>query len=99
NDGGVPCASVSGGTEERLTPERVAEIQRRLGSDVAMCVDICPPADVTLREHEEAVRRTQLWAERQVDAPRAPGQLRFGIAQGGTDPALRTRSIAGIVGL
>jgi queuine tRNA-ribosyltransferase len=64
-----------------------------------MCLDICPPADVTLREHEEAVRRTQLWAERQVDAPRAPGQLRFGIAQGGTDPALRTRSIEGIVGL
>ena len=35
------------------------------------------------------MRRTQLWAERQVDAPRAPGQLRFGIAQGGTDRELR----------
>jgi queuine tRNA-ribosyltransferase len=42
------------------------------------------------------VRRTTLWAERQVDAPRAPGQLRFGIAQGGTDPELRRRSIAEI---
>jgi queuine tRNA-ribosyltransferase len=99
DDDGVTFRSVYDGSEERLTPERVAEIQRRLGSDVAMCLDICPPADVTLREHEEAVRRTQLWAERQVDAPRAPGQLRFGIAQGGTDPVLRTRSIEGIVGL
>ena len=99
DDDGVTFRSVYDGSEERLTPERVAEIQRRLGSDVAMCLDICPPADVTLREHAEAVRRTQLWAERQVDAPRAPGQLRFGIAQGGTDPALRTRSIEGIVGL
>lgn len=99
DDDGVTFRSVYDGSEERLTPERVAEIQRRLGSDIAMCLDICPPADVSLREHEEAVRRTQLWAERQVDAPRAPGQLRFGIAQGGTDPTLRTRSIEGIIGL
>ena len=58
---------------ERLTPEHVAEIQRRLGSDIAMCLDICPPADSSPREHEDAVRRTTLWAERQVDAPRAAG--------------------------
>jgi queuine tRNA-ribosyltransferase len=34
-----------------------------------------------------------------VDTPRAPGQLRFGISQGGTDLDLRTRSIEGIVAL
>ena len=99
DDEGVTFRSVYDGSTERLTPESVAEIQRRLGSDIAMCLDICPPADVSVREHEEAVRRTQLWAERQVDAPRAPGQLRFGIAQGGTHTELRTRSIEGIVGL
>jgi queuine tRNA-ribosyltransferase len=99
DDDGVTFRSVYDGREERLTPERVAEIQRTLGSDVAMCLDICPPADASLRVHEDAVRRTQLWAERQVDAPRAPGQLRFGIAQGGTDPELRGRSIEGIVSL
>ena len=99
DDDGVTFRSVYDGSEERLTPEGVVEIQRRLGSDIAMCLDICPPADVSRREHEQAVRRTQLWAERQVDAPRAPGQLRFGIAQGGTDPELRGRSIEGIVGL
>ncbi|HET8743798.1 MAG TPA: tRNA guanosine(34) transglycosylase Tgt [Gaiella sp.] len=99
DDEGVTFRSVYDGRLERLTPERVAEIQTTLGSDVAMCLDICPPAGVARHEHEEAVRRTQLWAERQVDAPRAPGQLRFGIAQGGTDPELRTRSIEGIVAL
>ena len=77
DDDGVTFRSVYDGSAERLTPERVAEIQRRLGSDVAMCLDICPPADASLRVHADAVRRTQLWAERQVDAPRAPGQLRF----------------------
>jgi queuine tRNA-ribosyltransferase len=99
DDDGATFRSVYDGSTERLTPEGVADIQRRLGSDIAMCLDICPPADVSPREHEEAVRRTQLWAERQVDAPRAPGQLRFGIAQGGTDPELRGRSIEGLVAL
>ncbi len=78
DDDGVTFRSVYDGAPERLTPERVAEIQRRLGSDIAMCLDICPPAGVSRAEHEEAVRRTQLWAERQVDAPRArrPAPLR-----------------------
>ena len=99
DDDGVTFRSVYDGAPERFTPESVAEIQRRLGSDIAMCLDICPPADSSRAEHEDAVRRTRLWAERQIDAPRAPGQLRFGIAQGGTDPELRRRSIEEIVAL
>jgi queuine tRNA-ribosyltransferase len=99
DDDGVTFRSVYDGVAERFTPEGVAEIQRRLGSDIAMCLDICPPADAARDAHEEAVRRTTLWAERQVDAPRAPGQLRFGIAQGGTDPELRRRSIDEITAL
>jgi queuine tRNA-ribosyltransferase len=99
DDGGVTFRSVYDGAAERLTPEGTADIQRRLGSDIAMCLDICPPADANRREHEEAVRRTQLWAERQVGAPRAPGQLRFGIAQGGTHVDLRGRSIEGVSAL
>ena len=47
DDDGVTFRSVYDGTPERLTPERVAEIQRRLGSDIAMCLDICPPAGVS----------------------------------------------------
>jgi queuine tRNA-ribosyltransferase len=50
-------------------------------------------------ELEDAVRRTTVWARRQRDAPRAPGQLRFGIAQGGTDEELRRRSIEELVAL
>ena len=99
DDDGVTFRSVYDGAPERFTPESVAEIQRRLGSDIAMCLDICPPADAPRRVHAEVVRRTTLWAERQAEAPRAPGQLRFGIAQGGTDPDLRRRSIEGITAL
>jgi queuine tRNA-ribosyltransferase len=99
DDDGVTFRSVYGGGLERFTPERVAAIQARLGSDIAMCLDICPPADSSRRELELAVRRTTLWARRQREAPRAPGQLLFGISQGSTDPELRRRSIAEVTAL
>src|SRR5947208_12421995 len=65
DDDGVTFRSVYDGRPARLTPELAAEIQARLGSDVAMCLDICPPTGVPRRELAEAVRRTTLWAERQ----------------------------------
>jgi queuine tRNA-ribosyltransferase len=93
DDEGVTFRSVYDGSEARFTPELTAEIQRRLGSDVAMCLDICLPPEAPRTELETALRRTTLWARRQLAAPRAEGQLLFGIAQGGTDPELRRRSI------
>ena len=99
DDDGVTFRSVYDGAEERFTPEGTAEIQRRLGSDIAMCLDVCLPAGASRAELERAVATTTRWAERQTDAPRATGQLRFGIAQGGTDDELRRRSIAEITAL
>jgi queuine tRNA-ribosyltransferase len=92
DDDGVTFRSVYDGKPERFTPGLSQQIQQRLGSDVAMCLDICPPAGVPRRELEEAVRRTTLWAQKQRDLPRAPGALRFAITQGGLDPELRRRS-------
>src|SRR5215210_1815055 len=93
DDEGVTFRSVYDGSLERFTPESVAAVQAKLGSDIAMCLDICPPVGVDRAELEEAVRRTTAWAARQRAAPRAEGQLLFGIAQGGSDPDLRRRSI------
>src|SRR5947207_3739603 len=92
DDDGATFRSVYDGRAERFTPELAARIQERLGSDVAMCLDICQPAGVPRAELAEAVRRTTLWARRQRDVPRAPGQLRFAITQGGLDAELRRRS-------
>jgi queuine tRNA-ribosyltransferase len=99
DDDGVTFRSVYDGTEARLTPESAAEIQRRLGSDIAMCLDVCLPATASEVELERAVRITSEWARRQVDAPRADGQLRFGIAQGAAHTELRSRSIEEITAL
>jgi queuine tRNA-ribosyltransferase len=94
DDKGVTFRSVYDGVPATFTPELVASIQSTLGSDIAMCLDICPAVDVSRRELEEAVRRTTLWARRQRGAGRPDWQLLFGITQGAADPDLRRRSIA-----
>ena len=99
DDEGVTFRSVYDGEEARFTPELAADVQRKLGSDVAMCLDICPPADSTREQLALAVERTTRWAGRQLTAPRAQGQLLFGIAQGGTDWDLRRRSVEEIAAL
>ena len=99
DDDGVTFRSVYDGAPARFTPERAAQIQRNLGSDIAMAFDICPPAGVPRRELEEAVRLTTLWAGRQREAERAPDQLVFGIAQGAADGDLRRRSIEEVAAL
>jgi queuine tRNA-ribosyltransferase len=99
DEDGVTFRSVYDGEPARFTPELAAEIQRGLGSDVAMCLDICLPADADRVALAEAAATTTRWAERQLVAPRADGQLVFGISQGGADPELRRRSVEEISAL
>jgi queuine tRNA-ribosyltransferase len=91
-----------------LTPESAVDIQSRLGADIAMMFDECPPwpgDETTIRA---AVDRTLRWAQRGRDrflairngvvtdvARSTPGQLQFGIVQGGTHLGLRDHSLAG----
>jgi queuine tRNA-ribosyltransferase len=99
DDDGVTFRSDYDGSAERFTPELAARVQAALGSDIAMCLDVCLPAGADRRELDEAVRRTRHWAARQREAPRAEGQLVFGISQGASDRGLRRRSIEEIAAL
>lgn len=72
-----------------LSPEKAVAIQEQLGSDIAMCLDECPPSGTDPAYLREAVRRTILWAERCKKAHRRPDQALFGIVQGATDLQLR----------
>jgi queuine tRNA-ribosyltransferase len=72
-----------------LSPEKAVRIQENLGSDIAMCLDECPPAHASQREREEAVRRTIHWARRCRDAHGRADQALFAIVQGGLDLELR----------
>src|SRR5437899_5529561 len=55
-----------------LGPKEVMEIQRALGSDVAMAFDDCPPHTSAPRELRAAVARTIRWAKECREQPRAP---------------------------
>ena len=99
DDEGVTFRSLYDGEPARFTPEVAAAVQARLGSDIAMCLDAVPPPGVPTPELEAAVALTTSWARRQKHAERASGQLLFGIAQGGTDPELRRRSVEEIVAI
>ncbi len=99
DDDGVTFRSVYDGAAARFTPESAMGVQRALGSDIAMCFDECPPGGAPREAVARAVQRTGAWARRCRDTEPAPGQLRFGIVQGGVDLELRRRSAEEIVAL
>ena len=104
---GVRFVSHVDGARLELTPESSVEVQAKLGADVMMCLDECPPLPSTPEKMRAAVDRTTRWAARCRERWDALGretaggdpQALFGIVQGGTDPAERARSAAGLVPL
>ena len=99
SDEGVRFRSHLDGSEHLLTPEKAAEIQLALGSDIAMVLDECieTPAPRTIAE--AALERTTDWAKRarqyflqQAQQNGEPAQWQFGIVQGATFADLRRAS-------
>src|SRR5437867_11991715 len=96
-DEGVRFRSHLDGSEHLLTPEKAAEIQLALGSDIAMVLDECIETPAPREQAEAALRRTTAWARRartyfQESAKqngKPPQQWQFGIVQGATFPDLR----------
>jgi len=102
---GAHFASHLDGSAHVLTPEKAADIQAQLGSDIAMVFDEClaHPADATATRR--SMERTLRWAKRArgrflelregaADGVRVinSGQAQFGIVQGGVYPELREES-------
>jgi queuine tRNA-ribosyltransferase len=96
---GVEFRSHLDGSTLFLGPKEAMEIQRFLGSDIAMVFDECPPHDCPPKAANEAVLRTINWARECREQPRADGQLVFGIVQGGTNAALRERCAKELVAM
>jgi queuine tRNA-ribosyltransferase len=88
---GVTFRSHLDGATVRLGPEEVVDQQRRLGVDVAMVLDECPPWPVTAEEAAASLRRTNRWAARareRWERRPGPGGL-FAIVQGSAFRDLR----------
>ncbi len=96
---GVEFRSHLDGSLLFLGPKEAMAIQAALGSDIAMVFDDCPAHTSTPRELQAAVDRTIRWARECREQPRAPGQLIFGIVQGGVQEALRQECARALVDL
>jgi queuine tRNA-ribosyltransferase len=107
---GVEFRSHLDGSLLFIGPKESMEIQRVLGSDIAMVFDECPPPEIvgqasSLSKHRQdacatirhAVERTIRWARECREQPRADGQKVFGIVQGGSDAALREQCAKALV--
>jgi queuine tRNA-ribosyltransferase len=95
-DEGVRFRSHLDGSEHMLTPEKAAEIQLALGSDIAMVLDECIETPAPRDKAEAAVARTTQWAARartyfleQASRNGKLAQWQFGIVQGATFAELR----------
>ncbi|MGC9455440.1 MAG: tRNA guanosine(34) transglycosylase Tgt [Phycisphaerae bacterium] len=101
-DDGVVFRSHIDGALVELTPARAVEIQQKLGADVIMQLDECPPADASKDEVATAVARSADWARRCKQAWQegdTDSQALFAIQQGGRHRDLRAASAEQIVKL
>ncbi|HEY2135522.1 MAG TPA: tRNA guanosine(34) transglycosylase Tgt [Xanthobacteraceae bacterium] len=99
DENGVAFRSHLDGALVDLTPERAIEIQRLLGSDIAMQLDECLKLPAPLAEIERAMLLSLRWAERckRAFAGAPAGSALFGIVQGGDDKGLRVHSARALV--
>jgi queuine tRNA-ribosyltransferase/7-cyano-7-deazaguanine tRNA-ribosyltransferase len=103
---GVSFRSVVDGSPHLFTPESVIRLERELGADVALVLDECTSPLHDRSYTEQAMWRTHRWAERALAAFERtrgqgpnPGQLLYGIVQGGAFEDLRQESARTIGGM
>jgi queuine tRNA-ribosyltransferase len=92
---GVEFRSHIDGSKNFISPEKAVDIQKSLGSDIAMVFDDCTPYPSGFADAEESMERSMRWAGRCYERWKATGDGAhglFGIVQGGVYPDLRKRS-------
>ena len=97
DDDGVTFKSTYDGSTHRFTPEIAVDVQERLGADIMMVLDVCPPLPSPPEVIRRAVERTTAWAARARAAHHRPDQAVFGIVQGGISETMRRESAQQIV--
>ena len=92
------------GTKYLFTPESVMDMQRRLGADIVMAFDECPPFPSTRAYAKTSMELTHRWLDRCVArfgesrCPHGYEQALFPILQGSTYPELRRASAEYVAG-
>ena len=95
-DNGVTFQSHIDGSKHIFTPEKVVDIQKTIGSDIAMVLDVCTPPGIEHRAAKDAWKITKSWAERSIEERNRLGESfrgnLFGIVQGNFYEDLRKES-------
>ncbi len=97
DDDGVTFKSTYDGSSHRFTPEIAVDVQQRLGADIMMVLDVCPPLPSPPEVIRTALERTTAWARRAKAAHTRVDQSMFGIVQGGISETMRRESAQQIV--
>lgn len=92
NEDGVKFYSHLDGSEHFISPEKSIEIQEKLGGDIIMAFDDCPPPDIANDKLVDSVSRTFRWLDRCLKVKSRDDQALFPICQGGTNKQLRQES-------
>ncbi|MCX9013606.1 MAG: tRNA guanosine(34) transglycosylase Tgt [Candidatus Methanoperedens sp.] len=90
-DEGISYKNPRDGKKYSYSPQLCMELQKILGSDVAMILDECPAYGSEYSAVEASVKRTLKWAQMSQTVEKNEGQLSFAILQGGTFPDLRKK--------
>jgi queuine tRNA-ribosyltransferase len=99
DDDGVRFQSHIDGAYMTLGPESSIEVQNKLGADIIMAFDQCPPLPSARDDIRMAVDRTIRWARRCKAVHARDDQALFGIVQGGLDIDLRRECLTALVEL
>ena len=92
DDDGVTFKSTYDGSTVRFTPEQAVDVQQKLGADIQMVLDQCPPLPSPPDVVRSALERTSAWALRAKAAHTRTDQSLFGIVQGGVSTSMRAES-------
>ncbi len=99
-DDGVAFKSYIDGSSHFFSPEFSIDVQHKLGADIIMAFDHCPPHPSSFDATADATDRTHRWAERcrafHADSGHDSAQNLFGICQGGVYEELRVQSAQAI---
>ncbi len=98
---GVCFRSYVDGRERFISPEDSMAVQGSLRSDIALAFDECTPFHVDRDYTERSTERTHRWLERCLrwhSEHGPPGQLVYGIVQGGVYEDMRRASARTVVG-
>ena len=98
---GISFASHIDGSKHFLSPEDVVIMERRIGADIIMPLDVCTSVPTSEAEAATAAQITGEWARRSKDVwERAPGETTlFGIVQGNIYSDLRERCAKELVAM